>query len=237
MRADKELINIVKRTGRELFDSTHETHLFQAGASQLENSLPANLRESLTTGVPDNKAPLLQELLDVLYSQFQCVVDIHEHMIIPRFQREQECQRTASPTGAAEEGVQVYTIDEIWAKIQVVLQLVADLYIEMCTAASERHNVNVAVNGNDETTLSHSGATVSDLNNYFARKRGISAAVGGGFGKAKKCPLFRFDSSSHAISLNAYLREQKEAMREKAELTGDALDYIDIERILGFVGK
>lgn len=202
-----------------------DSHPTKSQAIQIcENSLPVVLRESLTVGVPDNKAPLLQELLDILYTQFQCTVEMHESVIIAKLQVVQE--DSESPTN--------YTVEDIWEKIQVVLQLVADLYIDMCTSASEKGNSNYPTSGDESVA----GSGLSDLNSYFVKKKvGLSAAVGSGFGKAKKFPLFRFDSSSHAMSLNAYLREQKEAMREKTELTSDALDTIDIERILGFLGR
>jgi hypothetical protein len=68
--------------------------------------------------------------------------------------------------------------------------------------------------------------SVADLSNYFAKRRGMGAASASL--KMKKCSLFRFDSSSHAMSLNAYLQEQKEAMKEKAEMNGTPIDSIDL---------
>lgn len=237
-RADKELVNIVKRTGRELFDSTtgHGGGTLQPfSLADHSASLPANLRESLVMGVPDTKAPLLQDVLDVLYTQFQCVVDTHENVVIAKLQSVQERERPSNGVVGAQSEMAIYTADDIWTKVHTVLQYVTDLYIELCTA--EKNSVSVSALSNSGSGGDESSA-VSDLNNYFAKKRvGLSAAVGNSFGKSKKeCPLFRFESSSHAMSLNAYLREQKDAMREKSELTSDALDAIDIERILGFVG-
>ncbi|KAI1287367.1 Exocyst complex component 4 [Halotydeus destructor] len=223
-RADKELISIVKKTGRELLDSTQDqlNHALAASQNIADTSLPTNLRDSLVDGVPDNKAPLLQDVLDVLYSQFKCVVDVHQQIIIPQLQKLRDKERISSE-------VTIYHVDDIWAKVQSVLRLVADLYIEMCTSSLEKTISNNQANGDEN---------LADLNNYFARKKvGLSAAVGNSFAKSRKCPLFRFDSSSHAISLNAYLREQKEAAREKSEATSEALDSIDIERILSFVAR
>lgn len=96
-------------------------------------------------------------------------------------------------------------------------------------------NTNTNLNTNTNTTDENAaGTALPDLNSYFAKKKIGLSAVGSSFGK-KKCPLFRFDASSHAISLNAYLREQKEAARDKSELATDALDSVDVERILAVV--
>lgn len=51
--------------------------------------------------------------------------------------------------------------------------------------------------------------SAADIAAFFDRKRPF---------KPKKFALFRFDSSSHAMSMNAYYQEQKEAMKEKVKL-------------------
>lgn len=300
-RADKELGNIVKRTGRELL-GTHATHAATSGvtginrnimttghqqqqqSSSLNAILPAVLRSSIILSDPENKAHLLQDLFQYLFTQFRTVVSIHEAIVLVNFRR---IQKRISPESGVGDRIKLYQMEDIWAKIQAVVELVADFCLDISGTSGGGPNVTPGSNaimtgsGVMSQTSSHSdgsshvmfgstvGTSVADLNSYFVKKRGVGlstvASSVSGFGvgkfsssgsssvsasgaltsstgssssasgssskmsKSLSTALFRFDHSSHAMSLNQYLQEQKDAMREKAELTGEStLDSIDI---------
>jgi len=87
--------------------------------------------------------------------------------------------------------VQLYEMDVVWAKIQSVLQVVLSEYLDadnIATAAPQ---------------LGFSEGT-SSLSSHFSRKKVT---------RPRGARLFRFDASSHAISMNNYLREQRAQQR------------------------
>ncbi|UYV72880.1 EXOC4 [Cordylochernes scorpioides] len=88
-----------------------------------------------------------------------------------------------------------YDLGEIWSKAQTVLQLLATEYLDI--SASPRQA---------PASLSDIGA---NINHYFSKKKPI---------KPKQVSLFKFDGSSHALSMNAYINEQREALIKRGEL-------------------
>lgn len=160
-RADKELGNIVKRTGRELFEGSAAS---TSAKTRMINVQGQNL--------PDH---LLQGFIDGLMAQFRCVVEIHETAVLVNLKRVIANQ---------EQEIELYTMSEIWNKIQSVLEVVADY----CT------------NLNESKTEKELPAD-SEIKSYFARKR--PEHVG------EKQKMFRFDLSSPAMIFNAYLEEQQ----------------------------
>ena len=83
----------------------------------------------------------------------------------------------------------------------------------------EKENLNMLTSEDEENAL---GSAPTDLNAFFQKKATLPV-IGTSFNKSKKCPLFRFDWSSHAMSLNAYLREQEE-MRKTVKPSNDLQD-------------
>lgn len=164
----------------------------------------------------------LQELCGLLFQQFRSVISIHESTVLPLLKKAAE--KSESPGTIA-----FYNVADLWSIVQDVLQMVTDIYLDVNGVNSTERNVSMVT---QETKLAASASSsLADLNSYFLRKRpGLGVSVGvSSFSKIKKLPLFKFDLSSHAMSLNAYLQEQKEAMKEKAEkVNGGALDSIDI---------
>ncbi|XP_023226953.1 exocyst complex component 4-like [Centruroides sculpturatus] len=100
----------------------------------------------------------------------------------------------------------LYEMPDIWSKVQTVLEILAGQYLDIQNTTTNRQQAPPAFS---EVTAA------SDISSFYAKKRSV---------KPKTFSLFRFDSSSHAISMNTYLQEQKEAMKEKGEMQ----DMIDV---------
>lgn len=247
-RADKELGNIVKRTGRELLGTVTtaaanapSSNVMTASSVSTSGTVPSVLRASLILSDPEHRSHLLNDLFLSLFAQFRQVVAFHETILIPNLKR---IESKSGGTIVSESGtnLRVYTMEDIWAKIQAVLEVIADFCLDiggtaapttaMTTSTALDKSTNSMMQSDLTTSFLGSSSSaisnVSDLNSYFARKNRVNLSVASSFARNKRVPLFRFDSSSHAMSLNAYLQEQKEVMREKAELTGESLDSIDI---------
>lgn len=217
-RCEKELANIMKRTGRELAaDSTQPSNW----SLHNKGNFPVVLNSSLILGNGENisnkSSFILQDFLDLLFQQYRTVVHLHESVILYNLRRIESNQNI--------ECFNLYSIPDIWSKVQTILQFVADLYLDL--SGSNSSDKTLVSTGNNTTGgLMAANSTVSDLSSYFAKKKGISVTVSAL--KMKKMPLFRFDYSSHAMSLNAFLQEQKEALKEKSELGETPIDSIDL---------
>lgn len=184
-----------------------------------KSSIPIVLQSSLVLGNSEQgqspAALSFQDFLEIIFLQFKTIAQIHENVILVHL------RRIESQNNFASEEFQIYSMPEIWSKIQTVLQLVADLYLDI---GNSNEKTIVSSGMQESSSLTSSNTAASDLSSYFAKRRAINVAIGG---MKKKTSLFRFDSSSHAISLNAYLQEQKEAMKEKTDLQGNQIDSID----------
>ena len=120
--------------------------------------------------LPDH---LLQGFIDGLMAQFRSVADVHESVVLLHLKRVSAGQQ-----------LELYTMSEIWNKIQSVLEVVADY----CT------NLN-------ESKPEKETPADSEISSYFARKRADNVN--------EKQKMFRFDLSSPAMIFNAYLEEQQ----------------------------
>ncbi|XP_054164073.1 exocyst complex component 4-like [Oppia nitens] len=214
-RCDKELTNMAKRTGRELTADAPEPSSEWTADSK---TIPYVLNSSSLLGNYENKqktSHILQNYFDLLFQQYRTVVFLHDSVVLANLQR-LEMDKSFNI-----EINNLYTIPDIWTKVQIILQYVMDLYLDTSgahTSAKANHTTN-------QSTTS-TNAVPADLSSYFVKRRGITAAVT--TFKAKKAPLFRFEDSSHAISLNAYLAEQKETLKDKNENEAeDNMDSID----------
>ena len=130
----------------------------------------------------DNPKRLL-ELLQSLFKKFHAVVSAHHHALTA-FKR-----LNVKPT----QEILLYDIEEVWAKVQTVIQMLLHEYLDADNLAA--------------TTQQLSGLGFADggsLSSYFTRKKAT---------RPRAAKLFRFDGSSHAISMNNYLREQRAQRR------------------------
>jgi exocyst complex component 4 len=123
---------------------------------------------------------LLLELLELVWRQ--CRVIARGHAIILAN------MHSIKSTMTSHSDFCLYDLVEVWNKIQAVLQEVIADYLDIHNTSASVHIVQPA--SLDET---------QELAAYFGRRRPA---------RAKKFALFRFDSSSHAVSMNSYTQQQ-----------------------------
>nr|XP_037282648.1 exocyst complex component 4-like [Rhipicephalus microplus] len=172
-RCETELLAMVRRTSQVLLDTNN-------GSAQTALALQPRV---------------LLDLLDLLFEQFRSVASGHECVL--------ENMHAVVDTQGPENGVPMYTLADVWARIQAVMEYVVGKYLDI-------HNTGSAQQV-PPPVFTEMTAT-NDIASYFTRRRNV---------KQKKFALFRFDCSSHAISMNTYLKEKKEEMKDKC-------DYIEV---------
>ena len=144
---------------------------------------------------PDSPKRLLQ-LLQSLFKKFHAVVSAHQHALSAL----KDLNIKIGPD------VPLYDIEEVWAKVQSVIQLLLHDYLDADNLAA--------------TTQQLSGlgfAEGGSLSSYFSRKKAT---------RPRTAKLFRFDGSSHAISMNTYLREQR-AQRRSHSIDASSSSLLD----------
>uniref|UniRef100_A0A4W4DR09 Exocyst complex component Sec8 n=1 Tax=Electrophorus electricus TaxID=8005 RepID=A0A4W4DR09_ELEEL len=142
----------------------------------------------------DNQPRLLLELLELLFDKFKAVATAHS-VVLNHLQ-----QIVVSPHGS-QEGIKLYDQADVSAKIQTVLQVLLMDYLDV-------KNTRSAAEPSAQLSYASTG---SDFGAFFAKKRPVRP----------KQSLFKFESSSHAISMSAYLREQRRELYSKSgELQG-----------------
>ncbi|KAL0963046.1 hypothetical protein UPYG_G00348990 [Umbra pygmaea] len=178
-RLEPELKQILKRSTTQIAD-----HAYQRG-------------ENLA---PESQPRLLLELLELLFDKYNAVASAHG-AVLAHLQR-----ILASPNGA-QEGIKLYELADVSAKIQNVLQVLLMDYLDV-------KNTKRAAEPSAQLSYVSTG---SEFAAFFAKKKPQRA----------KQSLFKFESSSHAISMSAYLREQRRELYSKSgELQGGADDNL-----------
>lgn len=170
----------------------HQSLLLSQGGSSLTSHESSSVEFIITPG----KSPhshLLLDLVHLLFQEFKCVASAHDCLL-------GHLKRKVSKQNQSE--INLYEMADFWSKVQAVFEIVIGEYLDIHNTASAR----IATPAFSEAT------SASDIAAFFDRKRPF---------KPKKFALFRFDSSSHAMSMNAYYQEQKEAMKEKSEFSDD----------------
>ncbi|XP_005733498.1 exocyst complex component 4 [Pundamilia nyererei] len=146
----------------------------------------------------ESQPRLLLELLELLFDKFKAVAQAHS-VVLTHLKH--------IGVQAQEEGIKLYEQADVSAKIQTVLQVLLMEYLDVKNSRSAT-----------EPSAQHSYAsTGSEFAAFFAKKKPQRA----------KQSLFKFESSSHAISMSAYLREQRRELYSKSgELQGGADDNL-----------
>nr|XP_019947928.1 PREDICTED: exocyst complex component 4 [Paralichthys olivaceus] len=145
---------------------------------------------------------LLLELLELLFDKFKAVAQAHSVVLAHLQQIAVQC-----PGRAHEEGIKLYEQADVSAKIQTVLQVLLMEYLDVKNSRSATE---------PSAQLSYA-STGSEFAAFFSKKKPQRA----------KQSLFKFESSSHAISMSAYLREQRRELYSKSgELQGGADDNL-----------
>ncbi|KAI5618024.1 exocyst complex component 4, partial [Silurus asotus] len=148
----------------------------------------------------NHDALLLLELLELLFEKFNAVASAHS-VVLNHLQ-----QIVVSP-GGAHEGIKLYEQADVSAKIQTVLQVLLMDYLDV-------KNTRSAAEPSAQLSYASTGG---DFGAFFSKKKPVRP----------KQSLFKFESSSHAISMSAYLREQRRELYSKSgELQGGADDNL-----------
>lgn len=192
-RSQKELMAIARRTAQHVLDTAQNF-------TQVPSMLVSFSSGTLSTISDDpvfTQTQLLMEMLELLFEQFRCVARAHKIVL-------DHLRRIANAENIPGEVI-LYELADIWSKIQAVLEVLVGEYLDIHNTTSSPQNPPPA--------FTEATAT-SGIASYFAKRRNV---------KPKKFALFRFDRSSHAISMNTYLQEQNEAIKEKNDPCG-ALD-------------
>ncbi|XP_055663261.1 exocyst complex component 4 isoform X2 [Falco peregrinus] len=143
----------------------------------------------------ENQPRLLLELLELLFDKFNAVAAAHA-VVLGHLQ-----QTVASPCSQYDGDIKLYDMVDVWVKIQDVLQMLLTEYLDM-------KNTRTASEPSTQLSYASSGREFAA---FFAKKKP----------QRPKNPLFKFESSSHAISMSAYLREQRRELYSRSgELQG-----------------
>ncbi|XP_029470961.1 exocyst complex component 4 [Rhinatrema bivittatum] len=149
----------------------------------------------------ENQPRLLLELLELLFDKFNAVAGAHS-VVLVHLQ-----QTVASPTAQQDGDIKMYDMADVWVKIQTVLQMLLTEYLDM---------KNTRTSSEPSAQLSYA-STGWEFAAFFAKKKP----------QRPKSSLFRFELSSHAISMSAYLREQRRELYNKSgELQGGPDDNL-----------
>ncbi|XP_070280020.1 exocyst complex component 4 [Myotis yumanensis] len=153
--------------------------------------------ENLTV---DNQPRLLLELLELLFDKFNAVATAHSVVL-------GYLQDTVVAPLPQQEDVKLYDMADVWVKIQDVLQMLLTEYLDM---------KNTRTASEPSAQLSYA-STGREFAAFFAKKKP----------QRPKNSLFKFESSSHAISMSAYLREQRRELYSRSgELQGGPDDNL-----------
>ncbi|XP_056429153.1 LOW QUALITY PROTEIN: exocyst complex component 4 [Hyla sarda] len=152
------------------------------------------------TVTQENQPRLLLELLELLFDKFNAVASAHS-VVLGYLQ-----DTVASPT-SQDGDIKLYDMADVWVKIQNVIQMLLTEYLDM-------KNTKTSSEPSAQLSYASSGREFSA---FFAKKKP----------QRPKHSLFKFESSSHAISMSAYLREQRRELYSKSgELQGGHDDLI-----------
>uniref|UniRef100_H2MHU3 Exocyst complex component Sec8 n=1 Tax=Oryzias latipes TaxID=8090 RepID=H2MHU3_ORYLA len=150
----------------------------------------------------ESQPRLLLDLLELLFEKFKAVAQAHS-VVLSHMQQ----IAVQGPSRTQEDHIKLYEQADVSAKIQAVLQVLLMEYLDVKNSRSATE---------PSAQLSYA-STGSEFAAFFAKKRPQRA----------KQSLFKFESSSHAISMSAYLREQRRELYSKSgELQGGADDNL-----------
>ncbi|XP_050003915.1 exocyst complex component 4 isoform X1 [Alexandromys fortis] len=144
--------------------------------------------------IVDNQPRLLLELLELLFDKFNAVATAHSVVL-------GYLQDSVGTQSMQQEEIKLYDMADVWVKIQDVLQMLLTEYLDM---------KNTRTASEPSAQLSYA-STGREFAAFFAKKKP----------QRPKNSLFKFESSSHAISMSAYLREQRRELYSRSgELQG-----------------
>ncbi|XP_021936020.1 exocyst complex component 4 isoform X2 [Zootermopsis nevadensis] len=151
-----------------------------------------DLSQQPTHSLGAHSTSLLLELMQTVFDQFRQVATAHAS-VLRSFARAADKHHI---------DVRLYEMPDVWSKVQAVLQLLLTDYLDIQNMAGDPQQA--------PTSFSES---TSDISVYFARRRPP---------RQKRVPLFKFDYSSHALSINSYLKEQRTSSAKEYSQAGQS---------------
>ncbi|CAH3196835.1 unnamed protein product, partial [Porites evermanni] len=133
-----------------------------------------------------NQPHYLFELLEVVFDLFRGVAHAHE-TVLSAINRIIKAPGTQVDLGDTD----IYTIDVVWSEIQFAIQVLLGDYLDVQNTATQQGPV----------TFSESASDVAEF--FTLRRRGLLKSD-------ERTPLYRFEGSSSAISMNTYIRERRQ---------------------------
>ena len=159
----------------------------QKQLSQILSRTSQQLAES--GGFPQGDKRLLPQLFSAVVAQLQRVVEAHRLCAM------------ASQKAVVRNKTDLAKLDlaEVWSRVQSVIQVLLTDYLDFKSSSTLG---SLSMPQQSANTFSEPTA---DINSYFVRRKTA---------RPKRSSLFRFDSSSTALSMNYYLREHVESDKE-----------------------
>ena len=159
----------------------------QKQLSQILSRTSQQLAES--GGFPQGDKRLLPQLFSAVVAQLQRVVEAHRLCAM------------ASQKAVVRNKTDLAKLDlaEVWSRVQSVIQVLLTDYLDFKSSSTLG---SLSMPQQSANTFSEPTA---DINSYFVRRKTA---------RPKRSSLFRFDSSSTALSMNDYLREHVESDKE-----------------------
>ena len=143
---------------------------------------------------PQGDKRLLPQLFSAVVSQLQRVVEAHRLATVAG-NRSVARHRTDSAR---------LDLAEVWSKVQSVIQVLLTDYLDFKSSSTTLMSLSSLPQQNSNNFTE----PTADINSYFVRRKTA---------RPKKTSLFRFDSSSTALSMNDYMREHVENEKENKE--------------------
>ena len=142
---------------------------------------------------PQGDRRLLPLLFSAVVTQLQRVVEAHR------------LGSTAGQRGATRHGTEQARLDlaEVWSKVQSVIQVLLTDYLDFKSSSTL-----ISLSSSAQQSSATLSEPTADINSYFVRRKTA---------RPKRSSLFRFDSSSTALSMSDYLREHVETDKESKE--------------------
>ena len=143
---------------------------------------------------PQGDKRLLPQLFSAVVAQLQRVVEAHRLATV------------AGNRSVTRHKTELARLDlaEVWSRVQSVIQVLLTDYLDFKSSSTTLMSLSSMPQQNSNNFTE----PTADINSYFVRRKTA---------RPKKTSLFRFDSSSTALSMNDYMREHVENEKESKE--------------------
>ena len=174
-----------------------------------------------------NQNSNLTELLEILFLNFKSIAKSHRFLI----KCLRKLARQLRDAGFDQEDIpEIYTMEDVWSKIIANLTALLTSYLDDSVDANNQIDGGGA--GAQTQTANYSGSTgqtaANPTSNDFWKVSSLSTLSNqqndNNSLSIKKPTLFRFDGSTHAKSMNEYLRDQRRANQNSDQASTNQLN-------------